>query len=159
MRTEHIAGEKTPTAALPRECAPKTVDALLADIRHRAIVQPEARPIRWQRGTLKAQRNRRVLRGRRPECLCIQVRSWRCVQMNANIDRVPVMINSSLVLGDLLFATHRDRCLYIGTSIIDQPRWLQEHTGSWRRIGDVHREAAALAPPVEGETNVGAAPP
>jgi hypothetical protein len=69
------------------------------------------------------------------------------------------MINPSLVLGDLLFATHRDRCLYIGTSIIDQPRWLQEHTGSWRRIGDVHREAAALAPPVEGETNVGAAPP
>ncbi|HEY6618215.1 MAG TPA: hypothetical protein VIY68_01600 [Steroidobacteraceae bacterium] len=68
------------------------------------------------------------------------------------------MINPSLVLGDLLFATHRDRCLFIGTSIIDQPRWLQEHTGSWRRIGDVHREAAALAP-VEGETNVGAAPP
>ncbi|MGA8819993.1 MAG: hypothetical protein WB624_22115 [Xanthobacteraceae bacterium] len=42
MRTEHIAGEKTPTAALPRECAPKTVDALLADIRHRPIVQPES---------------------------------------------------------------------------------------------------------------------
>jgi hypothetical protein len=42
MRTKHIAGEKTPTAALPRECAPKTVDALLADIRRRPIVKLES---------------------------------------------------------------------------------------------------------------------
>jgi len=41
MRTEHTAGEDTPTAALLRECAAKTVDALLAELRRRPIVQPE----------------------------------------------------------------------------------------------------------------------
>ena len=41
MRTENTAGEDTPTAALLRECAAKTVDALLAEIRRRPIVQPE----------------------------------------------------------------------------------------------------------------------
>ena len=79
--------------------------------------------------------------------------------MNAKIDRVPVVTNPNLVFGDLEFTNSRDRVLYVGTSISDQPRWLEEHPGSWRRIEDVQREAAALAPPVEGETNVGAAPP
>ena len=41
MRTDHTAGEDTPTAALLRECAAKTVDALLAELRRRPIVQPE----------------------------------------------------------------------------------------------------------------------
>ena len=35
------AAEDTPTAALLRECAAKTVDALLAELRRRPIVQPE----------------------------------------------------------------------------------------------------------------------
>jgi len=78
--------------------------------------------------------------------------------MNAKIDRVPVVTNPNLVHGNLEFTNSRDRGLYIGTSISDQPRWLDEHAGSWR-IVDVHREAAALTPPVEVETNVGAAPP
>jgi len=42
MRTEQTAAEAGPTAALPRECSLKTVDALLADIRRRPIVQPES---------------------------------------------------------------------------------------------------------------------
>jgi hypothetical protein len=42
MRTDHTAaGEDTPTAALLRECAARTVDALLAELRRRPIVQPE----------------------------------------------------------------------------------------------------------------------
>ena len=42
MRTDPTtAGEDTPTAALLRECAAKTVDALLAELRRRPIVQPE----------------------------------------------------------------------------------------------------------------------
>jgi hypothetical protein len=41
MRTDHTAGEDTPTAALQRECAAKTVDVVLAELRRRPIVQPE----------------------------------------------------------------------------------------------------------------------
>jgi predicted DNA-binding transcriptional regulator AlpA len=41
MRTDHTAGKDTPTAALLRECAAKPVDALLAELRRRPIVQPE----------------------------------------------------------------------------------------------------------------------
>jgi predicted DNA-binding transcriptional regulator AlpA len=42
MRAENTtAGEDTPTAALLRECAAKTVDALIAELRRRPIVQPE----------------------------------------------------------------------------------------------------------------------
>jgi len=41
MRTDNTAGEDAPTAALLRECAAKTVDALLAELRRRPIVQPE----------------------------------------------------------------------------------------------------------------------
>ena len=68
------------------------------------------------------------------------------------------VIDQRRVHGDLVFATNRDRGLYIGTSISDQPRWLKEHAGSWRRIENVQREAAALAPPAESEIKVGAAP-
>ena len=77
--------------------------------------------------------------------------------MNAKIYRMPIVIDRSLVLGDLVFATHRDRCLYIGTSIMDRHFWLEEHSGSWRRIEDVQREAAAPALPAEREIKVGAA--
>jgi hypothetical protein len=78
--------------------------------------------------------------------------------MNAKMDRLPGVTNPNLVHGNLEFTNSRDRALYIGTSISDQPRWLEEHAGSWR-IVDVHREAAALTPPVEVKTNLGAAPP
>jgi predicted DNA-binding transcriptional regulator AlpA len=42
MRTEQTAAEAGPTAALPRECAPKTIDALLAKFRRRSIVPQDA---------------------------------------------------------------------------------------------------------------------
>ena len=79
-------------------------------------------------------------------------------QMNAKLNREPVVIDQSLVVGDFLFFTHRDRCLYIGTSASDQPHWLEANSGKWRRIDDVQQEAAPLAPPAESEIKVGAAP-
>jgi hypothetical protein len=68
------------------------------------------------------------------------------------------VINQSLVFDGFLFLTHRDRCLYIGTSLRDRTQWLKENAGRWRRIEDVQREAASLAAPVESEINGGAAP-
>ena len=42
MRNENkIVGEDTPTTVLLRECTAKTVDALVAELRRRPIVQPE----------------------------------------------------------------------------------------------------------------------
>ena len=63
--------------------------------------------------------------------------------MSAELNREPAAIDQSLVVGDLVFATPRDRCLYIGTSIRDRPLWLEEHTGDWRRIEGVQREAVS----------------
>ena len=78
--------------------------------------------------------------------------------MNAQPKRQPAVINPNLVVGDLEFTTHLDRCRYLGTSIQDQPRWLEEHPGSWRRIEGDQREAASPAPPSESEIKVGTAP-
>ncbi len=78
--------------------------------------------------------------------------------MNAQLNREPVVIDKTRVVGDLLFATHRDRALYLGTLVRNRPRWLEENTGRWRRIEDVQREAAQLGPPVESEINVGPVP-
>jgi predicted DNA-binding transcriptional regulator AlpA len=42
MRSENtIPSEETPTAILLRECAAKTVETVLAELRRRPIVQPE----------------------------------------------------------------------------------------------------------------------
>jgi hypothetical protein len=34
-----------------------------------------------------------------------------------------------------LFATHRDRCLYLGKSARDRLHWLKENPGKWRSLG------------------------
>jgi hypothetical protein len=70
----------------------------------------------------------------------------------------PGLIDRTLVLGDLLFATHRDRCCYIGLSARNQLLWQESNGGKWQRIQDVQKEAAPLAPPVDTETKVAAAP-
>jgi hypothetical protein len=70
----------------------------------------------------------------------------------------PGLIDRALVLGDLLFATRKDRCCYIGLSARNQPLWLEGNWGKWQRIQDVQKEAAPLAPPVESETKVAATP-
>jgi hypothetical protein len=56
-----------------------------------------------------------------------------------------------------LFATNRDRGLYIGTLIRNRPQWLKENAGRWRYIKDIQREAASLAPSAGTEVNVVAA--
>ena len=62
------------------------------------------------------------------------------------------MIDQSLVVGDILFATSRDRCLYHGTANRYRPKWLADHPGSWRYVKDILKEASLL---VKTETEVG----
>jgi hypothetical protein len=50
---------------------------------------------------------------------------------------------------NLVFATPRDRCLYLGTADRRKPQWLLDHPDAWRRIEDVLREAASLQRRVE----------
>jgi hypothetical protein len=54
------------------------------------------------------------------------------------------VINQALVAGDILFATNRDRCLYLGTANRDRPKWLADRPGSWRYVHDVLKEADLL---------------
>jgi hypothetical protein len=53
------------------------------------------------------------------------------------------MIDQTRVADGLLFATHRDRCLYIGQWSWQKPQWLKWHPDKWRRLEDVEREAAS----------------
>jgi predicted DNA-binding transcriptional regulator AlpA len=65
------------------------------------------------------------------------------------------VINSSLVADGFLFATHRDRALYLRESARERPQWLKENKGKWR-LADVsagdsstpHEPAPATVPPV-----------
>ncbi|MGC2462512.1 MAG: hypothetical protein WA446_16315, partial [Steroidobacteraceae bacterium] len=68
------------------------------------------------------------------------------------------MIDKNRVVGDLLFATQIERNVYIGTSLLDQPRWLREHRGRWWYIKDLQREAAPPGPPLESEIDLGPVP-
>ena len=67
------------------------------------------------------------------------------------------MIDQSRVADGFLFATHRDRCLYLGKSVDDRPRWLRDNVGKWQRIEDVQQEAPPLRP-CESKINVGPMP-
>jgi hypothetical protein len=66
-------------------------------------------------------------------------------------------INNGRIFDGILFATHRDRALYIRTLVRDRPQWLKDNPDSWRSIEDVQREAAQPAAPVESDVNVVAA--
>jgi len=72
------------------------------------------------------------------------------------MNRTPV-IDDTLVADGLLFATHGDRCRYLGKSRSEKPHWLKENEGRFRRIDDIEQEFAHLGPPVEDKNNVGAA--
>jgi hypothetical protein len=64
----------------------------------------------------------------------------------------PSVIDQSRVTEGILFVSHRDRALYIGTSARNQPQWLKDHPDVWRRVQDVEQEAASrrrLESPVE----------
>jgi hypothetical protein len=49
-------------------------------------------------------------------------------------------IDYTLVYGDLLFATHGDRCRYIGMSSAEKARWREQEKGKFQRISDVQQE-------------------
>lgn len=68
------------------------------------------------------------------------------------------MIDRTRVADGYLFATHRDRCVFLGKSARDRLHWLQENSGKWRTLEDVRQEAARLRPPVDSETNLEAGP-
>ena len=71
---------------------------------------------------------------------------------------VPPEIDPSLVVGKNLFATHRDRGLYLGKSARDQAKFLKDNPNSWWRIEDVQRQAAPLGSPIESTVDIGAKP-
>jgi hypothetical protein len=78
------------------------------------------------------------------------------------MNRKPV-IDYSLVADGLLFAAHRDRCRYLGTSNTEKPRWLEENKGRYRYLDDVEQESTQLGRPdnVEAATtgpNCGTSP-
>ena len=64
----------------------------------------------------------------------------------------PAVINQSLVVGDILLATPRDRCSYLGTETRFRAKWLADHPGSWRYVKDIPKEAGLL---VKTETELG----
>jgi hypothetical protein len=70
----------------------------------------------------------------------------------ATMNRKPG-IDHSLVYDGLLFATHRDRCRYIGKSGAEKARWREQNKGKFQRIEDVQQEPQ-LGPPA----HIGAAP-
>ena len=77
---------------------------------------------------------------------------------NTHLNRGAVMIDKTRVVGDLLFATHRERAWYLGRSDIERRRWLREHPGRWWYIKDLQREAAPPGPPLESEIDLGPVP-
>src|SRR5579863_1252639 len=65
-----------------------------------------------------------------------------------------LMIDYRLVAHGYLFASTRDRCLYLGKSLSEQPRWLEANPGRFRPLEDVEKEAAQLGAPGENKNNV-----
>jgi hypothetical protein len=57
----------------------------------------------------------------------------------ATVNRKPE-IDCSLVHDGFQFATHGDRCSYIGTSIAEKAHWLEQNKGRYQRIEDVQQE-------------------
>ena len=70
----------------------------------------------------------------------------------ATVNRKPE-IDYSLVYDGLQFATHGDRCRYIGMSGAQQSRWREQNKDGFQRIEDVQQEPQ-LGPP----DNMGVAP-
>ena len=69
-----------------------------------------------------------------------------------------LVIEYSLVADGYLFASHRDRCLYLGKSIRERRHWLEVNPGKFRPLEDVEEESAQLGAPVEDKNNIGTAP-
>src|ERR1700674_3500079 len=62
------------------------------------------------------------------------------------------MIDRTRVADGYLFATHRDRCLYLGKSARDRLHWLKENPGKWRSLeSEANLEAGPAQP--NGQTS------
>jgi hypothetical protein len=86
------------------------------------------------------------------------IRASQPYRMNAQSTGEPVMIDRTRVADGFLFATHGDRCRYLGTSRREKPHWLKQNKGRYRRLDDIEQESLRLAPAVESETKVAVAP-
>jgi len=64
------------------------------------------------------------------------------------------VLDPTRVADGLLFATHRDRCCYLGMTRREKPQWLKENSDKWRSLANVESEAARLTLPVENKTNL-----
>ena len=53
-------------------------------------------------------------------------------------------IDYSLVADGLLFATHGDRCRYLGKSRVEKTQWLKENEGRFLRLADVQQKSPNL---------------
>ena len=74
--------------------------------------------------------------------------------MNGQIDQRLLVFDSTRAADGLLFATHRDRCCYLGMTLREKPQWLKENSDKWRSLANVESEAARLTLPVENKTNL-----
>jgi hypothetical protein len=72
--------------------------------------------------------------------------------MNGQIDQRLLVFDSTRVADGLLFATHRDRCCYLGMTLREKPQWLKENSDKCRSLADVEAEAARLTLAVENKT-------
>jgi hypothetical protein len=68
------------------------------------------------------------------------------------------MIDRTRVADGFEFATHGDRCRYLGKSRREKPHWLKQNEGRYRRLDDIEQESLRQAPAVKSETKVAAAP-
>src|SRR5438105_6452888 len=75
------------------------------------------------------------------------------------MDTKPDVIDQSRVTEGILFATHRDRGLYIGTLLRNRRQWLKDHPDAWRRVQEVEQEAALLRRCLETPVEATAAGP
>ncbi len=55
------------------------------------------------------------------------------------------MINKGLIFDGLVFATYRDRALYIRTLVRDRPQWLKDNPELWETMEDAQRRDARSA--------------
>ena len=82
----------------------------------------------------------------------------RPAQMNGQFNWDSSVIDRSRVADGYLFATHLDRCRYLGNSARDRLHWLKENPGKWQSLEDAEQQVTRLRPAVASETNPEAAP-
>jgi hypothetical protein len=65
----------------------------------------------------------------------------------------PSTVDNTLVFDGILFASHRDRCRYIGTETKYRARWLEQNPGRWRPLQDTP-SCQPASPPAPVNQNI-----